>query len=237
MPQGVTVEEGGLRFGVDLEGGQKTGWFYDQRSNRDLMAAWAPGLRVLDLFSYVGAWGLRAAAAGASEVTCVDASADAVAAVARNAEANGLADRVRAARADAFDFLREARAARERWDLVILDPPAFVKRRKDFKEGALAYRRINEAAMQVLAKDGLLVTASCSYHMPREALLEAVNAAPATSAAACRCWPSCSRRRIIRSPRPSPRPITSRDSCAASCRADRRGRPAVDLPDALGHSE
>lgn len=176
MPQGVVVEEGGLRFGVDLEGGQKTGWFFDQRSNRDLMAAWAPGLRTLDLFSYVGAWGLRAAAAGASEVTCVDASADAVAAVARNAEANGLADRVRAVRADAFDFLREARAARERWDLVILDPPAFVKRRKDFKEGALAYRRINEAAMQVLAKDGLLVTASCSYHMPREALLEAVNA-------------------------------------------------------------
>jgi len=176
LPTGVSVREAGLDFDIDLEGGQKTGWFYDQRANRDAMAPWVKGLRVLDVFSYVGAWGLRAAAAGATEVTCVDASADAVAAVSANAARNGLAERVRAQRGDAFEFLKAARAERERWDVVILDPPAFVKRRKDFKQGALAYRRINEAAMQVLARDGLLLTASCSYHMQRSSLLEAINA-------------------------------------------------------------
>jgi len=177
LPERVRVREGGLECLIDVRGGQKTGWFFDQRSNRDQLADWVKGARVLDVFSYVGAWGLRAAQAGASEVTCVDASADAVAAISANAAANGLAATVTAERADAFDFLKAARAERKRWDVVILDPPAFVKRRKDFKQGALAYRRINEAAMQVLAKDGLLISASCSWHMGRPALLEAINAA------------------------------------------------------------
>src|SRR6185437_3098519 len=91
-----------------------------------------------------------------------------------NAARNGLAERVRAERADAFDFLKDLRERHEHFDVVILDPPAFVKRRKDLKEGALAYRRINELAMQVLGKDGILMTCSCSYHMPRAALLDAV---------------------------------------------------------------
>ncbi|GAA0722224.1 class I SAM-dependent rRNA methyltransferase [Dokdonella soli] len=170
----VVAREGGLTFGVDPVGGQKTGWFYDQRENRDRLARLVEGKRVLDMFSYLGAWGLRAAAFGASEVTCVDASAAAVEAIARNAERNGLSDRVTAIRADAFDHLKALREARERYDVVILDPPAFVKRKKDFKEGSLAYRRLNELGMQVLAKDGLLVTCSCSHHMPRAALLDAV---------------------------------------------------------------
>lgn len=176
MPSRLTLKESGARFEVDVIGGQKTGWFFDQRDNRDRMMPWVRGLRVLDLFSYVGGWGVRAALAGAEHVTCVDASAEACALVAHNAALNGVADRVQAAHVDAFDFLRNARAERQRWDVVILDPPAFVKRKKDFKEGALAYRRINEAAMQVLQRDGLLVTASCSYHMARSALLEAIQA-------------------------------------------------------------
>jgi 23S rRNA (cytosine1962-C5)-methyltransferase len=176
MPSRLTLKESGARFEVDVVGGQKTGWFFDQRDNRDRMMPWLRGQRVLDLFSYVGGWGVRAALAGAEHVTCVDASADAGALVAHNAALNGVADRVQAAHVDAFDFLRNARAERQRWDVVILDPPAFVKRKKDFKEGALAYRRINEAAMQVLQRDGLLVTASCSYHMARSALLEAIQA-------------------------------------------------------------
>jgi 23S rRNA (cytosine1962-C5)-methyltransferase len=85
-----------------------------------------------------------------------------------------LHDRVRAERADAFDFLKSLREQREHFDVVILDPPAFVKRKKDFKEGALAYRRLNELAMQVLSRDGILVTCSCSHHMPREALLQGI---------------------------------------------------------------
>lgn len=170
----VIAREGGLEFVVDPVGGQKTGWFYDQRENRDLLARFVKGKRVLDVCTYLGAWGLRAAAAGASEVTCVDVSASAVEATARNAERNGLADRVNVVRADAFDHLKALREAREQYDVVILDPPAFIKKRKDFKEGALAYRRLNELGMQVLARDGILITCSCSHHMPRAALLDAV---------------------------------------------------------------
>lgn len=173
----VTAREGGLVFGVDPVGGQKTGWFYDQRANRDQMERFVAGKRVLDVCSYLGGWGLRAAAMGASEVVCVDASATAVEAIARNAERNGLSDRVRAVRADAFDQLKALREARETFDVVVLDPPAFVKRKKDFHEGRLAYRRLNELGMRVLARDGILVTCSCSYHMPRAALLETVQQA------------------------------------------------------------
>ncbi|MEZ5455251.1 MAG: class I SAM-dependent rRNA methyltransferase [Lysobacteraceae bacterium] len=174
VPERVRVLEGGLAFEVDVLQGQKTGWFYDQHDNRDRLQPYVRDLRVLDLFSYVGAWGIRAAGFGAAEVTCVDASAAAVAQIEANARLNGLQDRVSAVRADAFEFLRAARAEKRHWDVVILDPPAFIKRRKDFKEGALAYRRINEMAMQVLARDGILVSASCSHHMGRAALLEAI---------------------------------------------------------------
>jgi 23S rRNA (cytosine1962-C5)-methyltransferase len=168
------VREGGLEFAIDPVGGQKTGWFYDQRENRAQLERFVKGKRVLDMFSYLGAWGLRAAAFGASEVVCVDASAAAVETTLRNAERNGLSDRVKAVRADAFDHLKTLREAREHFDVVILDPPAFVKRKKDFKEGSLAYRRLNELGMRVLAKDGVLITCSCSHHMPRATLLEAV---------------------------------------------------------------
>ncbi|HET7561470.1 MAG TPA: class I SAM-dependent rRNA methyltransferase [Rhodanobacteraceae bacterium] len=176
-PGALTVREGGVEFAVDAIGGQKTGWFYDQHANRDALAPYVQGKRVLDMFAYLGAWGLRAAAMEAREVVCVDASAAAVKLIGENARRNGLEDRVRGERADAFDFLKAAREAREHYDVVVLDPPAFVKRKKDLKEGALAYRRINELAMQVLAKDGILVTCSCSYHMPRALLLDAVQKA------------------------------------------------------------
>jgi 23S rRNA (cytosine1962-C5)-methyltransferase len=170
----VIAREGGLDFEIDVIGGQKTGWFYDQRANRDLLAPFVREARVLDMFSYLGGWGLRAAAAGASEVICVDASAAAVEATTRNAQRNGLGARVSAIKADAFDHLKALRDTRERFDVVILDPPAFIKRKKDFAEGRIAYRRINEMAMQILSKDGILITCSCSYHMPRAALLDAV---------------------------------------------------------------
>jgi 23S rRNA (cytosine1962-C5)-methyltransferase len=172
----VRVREGGMDFDVDVIGGQKTGWFFDQHANRDRLARYVKGARVLDLFSYVGAWGVRAAGAGATEVTCVDASRSAVEAVRRIAALNRLDPVVSAVEADAFEFLKQARAERRRWDVVVLDPPAFVKRKKDFKEGALAYRRINEMAMQVLERDGILVTCSCSHHMARASLLDAIQA-------------------------------------------------------------
>lgn len=175
-PEDATALEGGLRFGFDAMAGQKTGWFFDQRENRERLARYSRGASVLDVFSYVGAWGLRAAGFGAAAVDCVDASADAVARIQANAAANGLADTVQAHRMDAFEFLKAARAERRRWDVVVLDPPAFVKRRKDLKEGALAYRRLAEAGMQVLSRDGILVLCSCSHHMPAALLLEQIQA-------------------------------------------------------------
>jgi 23S rRNA (cytosine1962-C5)-methyltransferase len=172
VPERVLVKESGVEFICDPIEGQKTGWFYDQRANRDRLKPYVEGAKVLDVFSYLGGWGLRSAAFGASAVDCVDASARAVAGIRENIAHNGFTDRAVAHVADAFDFLKEARNERRKWDVVILDPPAFVKRKKDFKEGALAYRRLAEAAMQVLERDGILISCSCSHHMPRAALLD-----------------------------------------------------------------
>lgn len=171
LEPGAMVREAGLQFAIDPLHGQKTGWFYDQRSNRDRVAPMFKDLQVLDLFAYQGAWGLRAAAAGATAVDCVDSSAAAVAAIAEAGKANGLGAKLNAHAGDVFDYLRQAREERRRFDAVIVDPPAFVKRRKDLKAGRQAYRRVNEMAMQVLSKDGLLVSCSCSHHLPEAELL------------------------------------------------------------------
>jgi 23S rRNA (cytosine1962-C5)-methyltransferase len=177
VPEQAVVPEGPGRFQVSLSGGQKTGWFYDQRPNRLRLGAHAKGMRVLDMFSYVGAWGVHAALAGAAEVRCVDASAQAVALVRDNAERNGVAGQVSALQGDALDVLKSLRAERERFDVVVLDPPAFVPRKKDLKEGLQAYRRLNQMAMQVMTRDAILVSASCSYHLRREDLVGVLNAA------------------------------------------------------------
>ncbi len=164
MPAQAQVQENGCWFEVDLQGGQKTGWFYDHRDNRARLGRYVHGLRVLDVFSYVGAWGVQAAAAGAAQVVCLDSSANALQRAAENAARNHVGDRLSTLMGDAFESLRALREAREQFDVVILDPPAFIKRRKDAREGAEAYRRMNELAIRILAKDGILVSASCSYH-------------------------------------------------------------------------
>ena len=173
VPDALPVEENGVRFQAPAAG-QKTGWFYDHRMNRGRLAAYARGRRVLDLFSYVGGWGIQAAAAGAEGVLCVDASAPALEWVERNAALNQVGDRVAVQRADAFDALARLAAEGERFGVVVLDPPAFIKRRKDARAGEEAYRRANEMAIELLEPDGILVSASCSYHLPREGLLGAM---------------------------------------------------------------
>ncbi len=161
----VRVVENGVEFQAPVLSGQKTGWFYDHRENRAWMGRWSRGLRVLDLFSYLGGWGIQAACGGAREVVCVDASAEAIRQVSAHAELNGVAQRVTALRGDAFEQLRALRDARERFDIIVVDPPAFIKRRKDQRAGEQAYRRINDLAMRLLDPGGLLVSASCSHHM------------------------------------------------------------------------
>lgn len=177
VPERVEVREGDCRFEVSTMEGQKTGWFFDQAANRDLLMPRVQGAKVLDVCSYVGAWGVRAAKAGAASVTCVDVSKHALEQVETNAELNGVSERVQTHRGDAFEALRQLKADGEKFDVLVLDPPAFIKRKKDLKEGTLAYRRLNEAAMGLLSRDGLLVTASCSFHMDRDNLLRTVQQA------------------------------------------------------------
>jgi 23S rRNA (cytosine1962-C5)-methyltransferase len=135
-----------------------------------MMHKYVRGKRVLDVFSYVGAWGVQAAVAGATGVHCVDASAAAVDCLQHNATASGVADRVQATTGDAFDVLRDLQGQGQTFDVVVVDPPAFIKRRKDVREGIEAYRRLNQLAMRVLSKDGILVSASCSFHLHRDEL-------------------------------------------------------------------
>jgi 23S rRNA (cytosine1962-C5)-methyltransferase len=174
-PEHTWLDENGVRYRVPLGRGQKTGWFYDQAANRRAMLAYAKGARVLDLFAYLGAWGLAAARGGAREVVCVDSSAAALALLEESATANGLA--VRTLRDDAFDALAALREAGEKFDLVIVDPPAFIKRRRDLPKGLAAYRKLNQMAMQLLARDAILVTCSCSYHLPLDELIAVVQQA------------------------------------------------------------
>ena len=170
VPEWVALEENGVKFEAPVQGGQKTGWFYDHRMNRARLAPYVKGKRVLDLFSYVGGWGVQAAAFGASEVFCVDGSALALDGVERNATLNGFAEKVTCVEGDVFAALRELKSAEERFDVVIADPPAFIKRKKDIKNGEAAYRRLNETAMRLLNKDGILVSASCSMHLEEDNL-------------------------------------------------------------------
>jgi 23S rRNA (cytosine1962-C5)-methyltransferase len=176
-PEQLHLEEHGVKFSVSAKGGQKTGWFFDQAANRGRMIPYVKDKRVLDVCSYVGAWGVQAAVKGASEVFCVDASATALDAVDANAAENGVTEKVAGVQGDAFDAMKELRSARERFDVVMVDPPAFIKRKKDTKEGTLAYRRINQLALQLLNKDGILITSSCSHHLPEEVLLQTVQQA------------------------------------------------------------
>ena len=170
VPDWVPLEENGVKFEAPVREGQKTGWFYDHRMNRARLAPYVKGKRVLDLFSYIGGWGVQAGAFGASEVFCVDASAFALDGVERNAALNGISEKLTCIEGDVFEALRELKAAEERFDVIIADPPAFIKRKKDLKNGEAAYRRLNEQAMRMLNKDGILVSASCSMHLPEDDL-------------------------------------------------------------------
>lgn len=172
VPEQVEIDEGGVRFQVPLHDGQKTGWFYDQRDNRDRLARYVRGARVLDVFSYIGAWSLRAAGLGAAEVTAVDSSAPALARAADNAALNGMS--LETLRGEALDVLKQLRADGRRFDVVIVDPPALIKRKKDHAAGFEHYVQLNRAALELVVAGGFLVSASCSFHLEAAELQRAV---------------------------------------------------------------
>ncbi len=172
----ATVDEDGLEFQVPLAAGQKTGWFFDQAANRRALPQYmVRGARVLDVFSYVGAWGVRALNAGAREVLCVDRSAAALELAVSNAAANGgtHGNKLKTVKGDAFDVLEELALEGERFDVVVIDPPAFAKRKKDLPKALAAYKRLNQLAMQLIG-DGILVSCSCSFHVSAEDLQDAI---------------------------------------------------------------
>lgn len=173
----VIVKENGAEFEVPVLEGQKTGWFYDHRENRRQLNRFVNGKRVLDVFSYIGGWGVQAAVHGASEVICVDASESATEAVLDNAERNGVADRVGSIQGNAFEVLKLLIDEGERFDVVVVDPPALIKRKKDLKAGEQAYHRLNQLAIRLLNPEGILVSASCSMHLTRDRLGEVVRVA------------------------------------------------------------
>ena len=170
----VELRENGARFLADLGEGQKTGWFFDQRENRARVAALADGARVLDAYCYAGGFGVLAACRGASEVVLLDRSERALALAMSAAGLNGVEARCRALRGEAFAELERMAAAGERFDVVVADPPAFVKSRKDIGPGARGYRKLARLSAALVAPGGFLFAASCSHHVGPELFAEQV---------------------------------------------------------------
>ena len=160
----IAVEENGVRYFADLGQGQKTGWYYDQRDNRAFVAALAKDKTMLDAYSYSGGFGIAAARAGAKEVICLDSSAPALALAEDSARANQVS--VRAVKADVFEEMERLAAQKELFDIVVADPPPFVKSKKDLEPGAKAYRKLARLAADVTAPNGIVVLASCSHNIP-----------------------------------------------------------------------
>lgn len=166
------IHENGVKLAVDVLGGQKTGYFLDQKDNHLFVRQFCKDTRVLDCFSYIGAFALNAAAAGAKEVTAVDISEAAVQLIEKNAALNG-AD-ITAVCANCFDFLRAQVKAGEKYDVVVLDPPAFTKAHANMASACRGYKEIALSAMRLLPAGGVLATHSCSYHMPEEVFVNTV---------------------------------------------------------------
>lgn len=170
--------ENGVYYSVDVENGQKTGFFLDQKYNRLAVSKLAKGRRVLDCFTHTGSFALNAAMGGASHVTAVDISESAIEMARRNAERNGLSDRMDFVCADVFDLLPALKAQKaEPYDFIILDPPAFTKSRKTADRAEKGYKEINLRALQLLPRGGYFATASCSHFMPSERFVQMLKSA------------------------------------------------------------
>jgi 23S rRNA (cytosine1962-C5)-methyltransferase len=176
-PQEVLLHENECEFMVPIWNGQKTGWFYDHRANRTWLKNFTNNKRVLDVFSYLGGWGIPMARAGAASVTCIDSSATALSYLNRNAIHNKVHEKLQTIENDAFIALQQLHQSNQTFDIVIIDPPAFIKSRKHFREGFQGYQRLNELALKVTAANGWLVSASCSMHLSAENLTDIIRRA------------------------------------------------------------
>jgi 23S rRNA (cytosine1962-C5)-methyltransferase len=185
-PENIFLKENGVTFSAPLWTGQKTGWFYDHRDNRARLQQIVKQQRVLDVFSYLGAWGIQAAKFGAKEVVCIDSSALSQTWIQENARLNQVEQIIRTMTEDAFIALKNLAHENEKFDVIILDPPAFVKKQKDKKEGLLAYQRINEAAMKCLVDNGILISCSCSMHIEYSDLVQILRRAALHTKRDCR---------------------------------------------------
>ncbi len=169
VPESVHMEENGLTFQVNLREGQKTGGFLDQKENHLLLRGISAGKNMLDCFCYTGGWAVHAASFGAASVLGIDISARAVAQAGGHARLNNVSDRARFEECDAFERLRSLHQEGRRFGVIVMDPPAFVKSRKNIAEATKGYLTINRRALDLLEPGGYLITCSCSYHMGREA--------------------------------------------------------------------
>ncbi len=174
VPDMVETSESGLRYQIDLRHGQKTGFFFDQRENRKAMAPMAAGRKVLDCFCYSGAFAISACRGGAKTVLAIDESESALDLATRNAALNGHEDRIILEKANCLDRLRDLQRAGEKFDMVILDPPAFVKSKEKLRQGMRGYKEINLTALKLLTPGGILVTCSCSYQLSKEDFLDTI---------------------------------------------------------------
>ncbi len=173
-PKSLIINEGPYQIGVDIQNGQKTGFFLDQRPNRLRVGELAKGRRVLNAFSYSGGFTMAAALGGATEVVSVDISAEAIALGEANAQMNGVSERCSWVTANAFDFLREQEKAKELYDMIILDPPAFTKSKDSIPGAIRGYKEINLRAIRMLRPGGMLVSASCSHHMDAQTFVSVI---------------------------------------------------------------
>ena len=180
MKRVTARSENDSRFHIPLLEGQKTGWFYDHRLNRARLKTYAPRCDVLDVFSYVGAWGIQAANYQAKHVDFIESSASAAAYIVKNAEENQLKEKITVHCEDAFTTMKSLQQ-RKQYDLIILDPPAFIKKQKDHKQGLIAYQRLNELALKLLKPGGILFSCSCSMHMTVEELQHVLQRAGQTT--------------------------------------------------------
>lgn len=181
VPDWLELEENGVHFTAPLQEGQKTGWFYDHRENRAFLQRLAKDASVLDVFCYAGGWGVQALAAGARSLTAIDSSSLALEAVNRNVAPYNQSATVSCLQGQADEMMKHLINAGQRFDIVVVDPPAFIKRRKDHAQGLKAYHQYNQLALRLLAPGGLLVSASCSMSLTHDELVGVVGSAARNS--------------------------------------------------------